>query len=229
MGSLYDRSVDPNLEQLITTLADFLVCNFPSISLYTNPDSNEYFNLFDVIILSPLLEMIVNLYNIRRLIDPQVDMSIKNGFINFFMLSSSLTISTIVRCFDADEQNGEIPPGGNEFLPPFLKLSLLMLNYLPTRALMELYGLFFYELMHFEDELFISTDKITFDLSLQDLDVPSDPLFTFKSVYEKFCSIFDTLWQPKHNDLKASLRKCPFLLIFGLEKLNRKIIQISLQ
>lgn len=230
MRSLYDRSVDPNLEQLITTLVDFLVRNFPPISLYTNPDSNESFSLFDVIILSPLLAMIVNLYNIRRVIDPQVDMSIKNGFIKFVMLSSSLTVSTIVRCFDADEQNGEIPLGGNEFLPPFLNLSVLMLNYLPIRALMELYGLFFYKITLFEEGLFISTDKITFDLSLQDLDVPSDLLFTFKGVFEKFCSIFDTLWQPKYNDLNASLCKCPFFLwIFGLEKMNRKLIQIGLQ
>lgn len=231
MRSLYNRAVDPNLEQLIVALTNFAVQNFLPISVYIDLDPKEDVDLFEIMILSPLLAMIVNLYNIRRVLDPQVGMKIKNGFIKYAMISSSLTISTAIRCFELDqEQNRKNRCHESGLILPSLDLSVLVLNYLPVRALMELYGLFFYKITLFDEGLFVSTDKITFNLNLQNLSVPDDILFSFKGVFKTFCCIFDTLRHRVYDDLNKALEKInAFQLIFALEKMNRKIIKMGFE
>lgn len=231
MRSLYNKAADPNLEQLITALTNFAARNFLPISAYIDLDPKEEIDLFEIIILSPLLAMIVNLYNIRRVLDPQVGMKIKNGFIKYAMISSSLTISTAIRCFELDqEQNRKNQCHDNGLITPYLDLSVLVLNYMPVRALMELYGLFFYKITLFEEGLFVSTDKITFDLNLKNLSVPDDLLFSFKGVFKTFCCIFDTLRHREYEDLNKALEKInAFQLIFALEKMNRKIIKMGFE
>lgn len=231
MRSLYDRAADPNLEQLIAALTNFAVQNFLPISAYIDLDSKEDVDLFEIVILSPLLAMIVNLYNIRRVLDPQVGMKIKNGFIKFAMISSSLTISTAIRCYELDlEQNRKNLCHESVLMLSSLDLSVLVLNYMPVRSLMELYGLFFYKITLFEEGLFVSTDKITFDLNLQNLSVPDDLLFSFKGVFKTFCCIFDTLRHREYDDLNKAMQKInAFQLIFALEKMNRKIIKMGFE
>lgn len=231
MRSLYNRAVDPNLEQLIVALTNFAVQNFLPISVYIDLDPKEDVDLFEIMILSPLLAMIVNLYNIRRVLDPQVGMKIKNGFIKYAMISSSLTISTAIRCFELDqEQNRKNRCHESGLILPSLDLSVLVLNYLPVRALMKLYGLFFYKITLFDEGLFVSTDKITFNLNLQNLSVPDDILFSFKGVFKTFCCIFDTLRHRVYDDLNKALEKInAFQLIFALEKMNRKIIKMGFE
>lgn len=141
MRSLYNRAVDPDLEQPIVALTNFAAQNFLPISVYIDVDPKEDVDLFEIMILSPLLAMIVNLYNIRRVLDPHVGMKIKNGFIKYAMISPSLTIS-MIRCFELDQEQKN-PCRENGLILPSLDLSVLVLNYLPVRALMELYGLFF--------------------------------------------------------------------------------------
>lgn len=231
MKEVFDPHKDPDLEHLIDELISFMEQHFRPIRYYTDRKLVQQVDLFEIMILSPVLMMIANFYNLRRILCTELTMIIKNGFIKFVLMSLSLSINTILRCYELDQEYYPDEIFSNEKdLTPFLHLSLLLGNSLLMRSMMELYGLFFFKVALFEKGLIVSTDQGMFDLSLDDFDVPGGDFLSFRGIFNKFRLIFDELFRPEYSTLhRILINSHYFTKIIALEKVNRTIFEKGLE
>lgn len=239
MFELYACKECPDLCQMAEDLVSFIESHFSPLQYYTNSTLFEQVDLFDVIILSPVLAMITNYYNLLRILCMQgritqtLTFFQKNRFFKCMLGATSLMVNTIVRCYRMDL---ECVPA-EEFaqqkaLTPSLNLCVLVLNTFPIRVLTESYGLMLFKLALFETGKSIFMDSCQNPPaypSLNDLSAPEDTLYSLTDCFQVFSSIVDELWRPENERMIQMLRNSRYYVIMiGLERINRKVFQQAL-
>ncbi|SCU81591.1 LAMI_0B06942g1_1 [Lachancea mirantina] len=231
MHTLYDKNETPQIVHLVSNLTTFIEKHFRPIRYYTDVDLIQEVDLFDISILSQLLAIVANCFSLTRMLECQMKTATKNGFIKYVILSISLAVTTVRGCFEMDRKlHSTMIYGKYRYLTPYTNLSVLLLNSAPFRALTELYGLLFYKVTLFEKGLIVSTDEGIFDLDLTTLEVPDGQFFSFRGVFNKFCSIFDEMLKPECDNMARVLwRSHVFVTTMALERVNRAVFQVGLQ
>ncbi|SCU87326.1 LAME_0D09648g1_1 [Lachancea meyersii CBS 8951] len=231
MHAIFDTVHRPPMMTLVSQLTDFIEGSFKPLKYYTDSSLISEVDLFDIMILSPTMAMITNFYDLTRVSEETITISIKNGFFKSMLIGTAISVNTILRCYALDEER--LPSSHlqqSNILTPSLNLCVLLLGSLPTRMLTELYGLLFYKITLFEKGLIVSMDEGIVDgPSLDDLSVPDGLFLSFRGSFTKFCSIFDELWKPEHAKMTRMLWNSHYYVIMmALERVNRTVFQVGL-
>ncbi|CDF89816.1 ZYBA0S05-02388g1_1 [Zygosaccharomyces bailii CLIB 213] len=207
------RSGSGDIEQIANQLISFVEQRLLPIKFYTCRLMLQQTDMFDVVVLAPVLGMLLNLHNVARIALKSTITLTKNRIIKFGLLSLSLCVNTILCMFERDT------PG-----PKGLVLALLLINPLLMRVLTEMYSLFFFRLSLFERGIVIATDQGIQDIDLHTLEVPVEDYYSFNHSTALFREIIDQLFDPSRSQLQKAISKSYQLTTsLALERVSRTV------
>lgn len=207
------RSASGNIEHISNELIAFVEQRLLPIKNYTCRLMLQKTDMFDIVVLAPVLGMLLNLHNVARIALKSTNTLTKNRIIKFGLLSLSLCVNTILCMFERET------PG-----PKGLVLALLLINPLLMRVLTEMYALFFFRLTLFERGIVIASDQGIRDLGLHTLDVPLEDYYSFNKSTALFREIIDQLFDPSRSQLqKAISQSYQLTTSLALERVSRTV------
>lgn len=219
------RTTSGNIQESIDALTQFVDSMFLPIKFYTMKEKIELVDLFDVVVLSPCLGMLLNFHNIQRMCLKMKTSKVKNGLVKFGLLSLSLSVNTILLMCEKDrvsEKEGKDAA--------HLNLALFLINPLLIRVLSEMYALFFYRISLFEKGVIIAGDKGISDIGLHDTKVPEDQYYSFNATIRAFRKTIDQFFDPSRVDLQKKIGKSYQLTTaLALERVSRTLFDKGLE
>lgn len=224
MIEVNSRTASGNIELSINELNTFVEKFFFPMKFYTRKDMLRTVDIFDVVLLTPILGMLFNFHNIQRMCLKLNTITVKNGLCKFGLLSLSVCVNTILCMFNKDK-GGEHSPKIDRVTPlTDLNFALLLINSLLMRVLSEMYALFFFKLSLFEKGVVISVDQGISDINLDDKEVPSNDYYSFNAVTGKFREILDQLFDPSRSELQKTIgQSYPLTTTLALERVSRTL------
>lgn len=201
-----------DIDRVADELEEFVSREFLPIKFYSSKLMLEQVDMFDIILLAPTLGMLLNFHNVSRSSLKNNTPYNKNKIMKFGLLGLSVCVNTILCTFERRS-----PGPKNDLL-----LALLLVNPLLMRILTEMYAFFFYRLTLFERG--IVTAESSSDLSLDDLNVPSNTYYSFDETTSTFSGILDQLFDPSRSELQKAISKSYQLTTsLALERVSRVV------
>lgn len=230
MIEVNSRTGSGNLESTINELNAFVDKFFLPMKFYTRKDMLETVDVFDIILLTPSLGMLLNFHNIQRMCLKLNTIPVKNGLCKFGLLSLSLCVNTILCLYKKDLPDNDSPKVEQGDPLTDLNFAKVPINSLLMRVLSEMYALFFFKLSLFEKGVVISADQGISDINLDDKEIPLTDYYSFNAVTTKFREILDQLFDPSRSELQKTIGKSYSLTTtLALERVSRTLFDKGIE
>lgn len=220
MLEINGRSTSGNIQECIDSLINYVETMFLPIKFYTMKEKIQLVDLFDIVVLSPTLGMLLNFHNIQRMCFKETSHKVKNGLVKFGLLSLSLSVNILL--FICDKEGID----SNEQL----HLVLFLINPLLLRVLSEMYALFFYRVSLFERGVVTLCDHGISEVSIDSLKSPETSYYSFNATILKFRRTIDQLFDSTRSDLQKKISKSYQLTTaLALERVSRTLFDKGLE
>ncbi|CCD26788.1 Pdr8p NDAI_0I02190 [Naumovozyma dairenensis CBS 421] len=214
-----------DLISLTTELLEFIESSFLPIKYYTSIGLIGAVDIWDIMILSPTLGMLLNFFDMNKSFLKNISFYNKNGISKIIFVSVSACVTTLQVMYARDSYVKR--KTDDNYLKPNLNLCLLLLNTLSIRTLAEMYGLMIEKLMLLEKgNIRLPEDDGANDRAINNVDmyIPNDCYYPVLGTVQKFLSALDPLFDPILQDFHREISKSFALSsLFKFERLSRSM------
>ncbi|CAL9733216.1 transcription factor Pdr8p [Monosporozyma servazzii] len=222
-----------DIDTFIVELHDYLNTNFPDISTFTSMGRIFAVDPFEIMVLSSTLGMLFNFHNIKRAFYKDISIPTKNGMFKYGILATSLCVNTLLSMFEADKVAYPDCVRNREKLPPYLNLSLSLVNSLFVRVISEFYSAFMARLTLQQRGYVVlnshSNHENDLQICLEDSTIMRDRYHCFMCVIRKFKEVLDQLFKPEWDELHQLMETSYSLhSLIVLERVARQLLDQGL-